>query len=84
MLHIYFNLNLFDRCRLPFSPFNNSKVSGLDRTGVINDPLGHPLVPAGSDFHLIFKFWDGRTTCVKMMTTTSMTLVGHVDKKFAN
>ena len=41
-----------------------------DKTGVINDPLGQPTVPAGSDFHLILKFWDGRTTCVKIVITT--------------
>ena len=32
-----------------------------DKTGVINDPLGQPTVPAGSDCHLILKFWDGWT-----------------------
>ena len=29
-----------------------------DKTGVINDPLCQPLVPAGSNCHLILKFWD--------------------------
>ena len=33
----------------------------LNKTGVINDPLGQPTVPAGSDCRLIIKFWDGRT-----------------------
>ena len=33
----------------------------LDKTGVINDPLGQHTVPAGSDSRLILKFWDGRT-----------------------
>ena len=31
------------------------------KTGVINDPLGQPTVPAGSDWRLILKFWNGRT-----------------------
>ena len=31
-----------------------------DKTGVINDPLGQPTVPAGSDCRLILNFWDGR------------------------
>ena len=31
-------------------------------TGVINDPLGQPTVPAGSDCGWILKFWNGRTT----------------------
>ena len=31
------------------------------KTGVINDPLGQPTVPAGSDCRLILKFWNGRT-----------------------
>ena len=41
-----------------------------DKTGVINDPLGQPTVPAGSDCRLILKFWDGRTLCVKIVITT--------------
>ena len=45
------------------------------KTGVINDPLGQPTVPAGSDCRLISKFWDGRTDgrtlCVKLVITTS-------------
>ena len=32
-----------------------------NKTGVINDPLGQPKVPAGSNCRLILKFWDGRT-----------------------
>ena len=43
-------------------------------TGVINDPLGQPTAPAGSDCRLILKFWDGRTDgrtlCVKIVITT--------------
>ena len=31
----------------------------ISKTGVINDPLGQPTVTAGSDFHLMLKFWDG-------------------------
>ena len=31
----------------------------MNKTGVINDPLGQPTVPAVSDFRLILKFWDG-------------------------
>ena len=38
-----------------FSDVKNNK------TGVINDPLGQPTVPAGSDCRWILKFWDGRT-----------------------
>ena len=30
------------------------------KTRVINDSLGQPTVPAGSDCRLILKFWDGR------------------------
>ena len=30
-----------------------------NKTGVLNDPLGQPTVPA--DCCLILKFWDGRT-----------------------
>ena len=32
-----------------------------NKSGVINDPLGQPTVPAGSDCRLILKFRDGRT-----------------------
>ena len=41
------------------------------KTGVINDPLGQPTVPAGSDCGLILKFWDGRTDilCEIVITT---------------
>ena len=31
------------------------------KAGVINDPLGQPTVPAGSDCRVILKFCDGRT-----------------------
>ena len=41
-----------------------------NKTGVINDPLGQPTVPAGSDCRLILKFWDGRILCVKIVITT--------------
>ena len=37
------------------------------KTGVINDPLGQPTVPVGSDCRLIL---DGRTLCVKIVITT--------------
>ena len=52
------------------------------KTGVINDPLGQPTVPAGSECRWILKFCagrtyirtygqtDGRTTCVKIVITT--------------
>ena len=40
------------------------------KTGVINNPLGQPTVPAGSDCRLLLKFWDGRTLCVKIVITT--------------
>ena len=44
------------------------------KTGVINDPLGQPIVPAGSDCRWFLKFCagrpDGRTTCVKIVITT--------------
>ena len=46
----------------------------LNKTGVINDPLGQPTVPAGSDCRFILKFWDWRTDwrtlCVKIVITT--------------
>ena len=29
-----------------------------DKTGVVNDPLGQPTVPIGSDFCMILRFWD--------------------------
>ena len=31
------------------------------KSGVIDDPLSQPIVPASSDGRLILKFWDGRT-----------------------
>ena len=34
--------------------------TGKNKTGVFNDPLGQPTIPAGSDCRLILKFWDGR------------------------
>ena len=45
------------------------------KTGVINDPLGQPTIPAGSDCRWIWSFVpdgqpDGRTTCVKIVITT--------------
>ena len=50
----------------------------VNKTGVINDPLGQPTVPAGSDCRWILKFCaghmdgqtKGRTTCVKIVITT--------------
>ena len=53
-----------------------------NKTGVTNDPLGQSTDPAGSDRHIILKFWDGRTDgqkdgrkdkrtiCVKIVITT--------------
>ena len=48
------------------------------KTRVINNPLDQPTAPAGSDFGLILKIWngrtdeqaDGRTHCVKIVITT--------------
>ena len=46
----------------------------FDKTGVINDLLGLPTVPAGSDCRSILKFWDertdGRTLCMKIVIAT--------------
>ena len=44
-------------------PAINTCEINLNKTGVINDPLGQFTVPAGSDCRLILKFWDGRTLC---------------------
>ena len=33
----------------------------FNKTGVINDPLDQPTVPAGSACRLILKYWDGQT-----------------------
>ena len=51
---------------------NNIASINNNKTGVIiNDPLGQPTVPVGSDCRLILKFWtDGRTLCVKIVITT--------------
>ena len=38
-----------------------TKTIKIYKTGVINDPLGQPTVPACSDWRLILKFWDVRT-----------------------
>ena len=38
-----------------------SGIKKKHKTGVINDPLGQPTVPAGSDCRLILKFCAGRT-----------------------
>ena len=35
--------------------------TNLYKTGVINDPLGQPTVPACMDFRLILTFWNGQT-----------------------
>ena len=48
--------------------------------GVINDRLGQPTVPAGSECRLNLKFWDGRTLCVKIVITTGWTVVGLLDQ----
>ena len=40
------------------------------KLGVINDPLSHLTIPAGSDFRLLLQFWDGRTTCMNIVITT--------------
>ena len=50
----------------------------IHKTGVINDPLGQPTVPAGSDCRLILKFWDVRTDGRTYGLTD--TLVGLVDQ----
>ena len=54
------------------------------KTGVINDPLGQPTVPADSDSRLILKFWDGRTFCVKIVITTGRDCGSVVKKEFWN
>ena len=42
--------------------FSSELSKGVkNKTGVINDPLGQPTVPSGSDCRLILKFWNGRT-----------------------
>ena len=33
---------------------------GTYKTGVVNDPLGHSTVPAGSPFRFILKSWNGQ------------------------
>ena len=56
---------------LPYlTEFSSIDKSKHNKTGVINDPLGQPTVPAGSDCRLILKFWDGRMLCVKIVITT--------------
>ena len=53
----------------------HSEKPMMYKTVVINDPLGQPTIPAGSDCRLILKFWDGRTDgrtdtkCVKIVIT---------------
>ena len=53
MVHAFMTPELIRQCVL-------GDINGY-KTGVINDPLGQPTVPAGSDCRLILKFWDGRT-----------------------
>ena len=43
-----------------------------NKTGVINDPLGQPTIPAGSDCRLILGRTDVRTLCVKIVITTGL------------
>ena len=53
------------------------------KTGVINDPLGQPTVPGGSDCLLIVKFWDGRTyghSVWKWLSLSAGTVVGLVNQ----
>ena len=61
-----------------FSSFTDGIETKGNKTGVINDPLGQPTVPAGSDCRLILKFWDGRTyrrtLCVNIVITTGRSL----------
>ena len=40
---------------------NKEQESKKGKTGVINDPLGQPTVPAVNDFRSILKFCHGRT-----------------------
>ena len=46
---------------LSVRPYITTFQNKQNKTEVINDPLGQPTVPAGSDCRLILKFWDGRT-----------------------
>ena len=58
----------------------------IHKTGVINDPLGQPSVPADSDCRLILKFCDGRpdrltvTLCENSEALPAGTVVGLVDQ----
>ena len=59
------------------------------KSGVINDPLGQPTVPSGSNCRLILKFWDGRTDTRtdghsewKQWSLPAGTVVGLVDQYF--
>ena len=55
---------IFPKYGIVFSCFCSNQCRHLCyqfKTGVINDPLGQPTDPAGSDCCLILKFWDGRT-----------------------
>ena len=61
-------------------------INSMYMTGVINDPLSQPTVPAGSDCRLILKFCygrtDGRTLCVKtVIWVTMVAVVGLVDQQ---
>ena len=44
-----------------FVTYETVKNEQMNKSGVINDPLSQPTVPAGSDFHSITRFWNGRT-----------------------
>ena len=63
--------------------YSSLKNDSIYQTGVINDPTGQPTVAASSDFRLILTFWDGQTTCVKIVITytdwsTIMTFVPNI------
>ena len=55
-----------------------TKENKEDKTGVINDPLGLPSVPAKRDFHLIMKFSDGPTDRRTYVLRTEGRTDGHV------
>ena len=65
-----------------FCDFSMNLKLRYNKTGVINDPLGQSTVLAGSDSRLIWKFWDVRTLCVKIVITTDRAVVGLVDQLF--
>ena len=74
----YLNIN----CRFNRQKGRWSRESKRNKTGVINDPLDQPTVPAGSDCRLILKFWDGRTdTLCENSDHYQLGLVGLVDQQ---